>query len=69
MDRTFADAIILDALSRNTERVRDAVAKVARGFVESGRYSAEEVTAAVASCMTNWRGPFGPSSSHPFSRF
>ena len=46
MDRTFADAIILDA-RHDPERVRDAVAKVARDFVESGRYSAEEVTAAV----------------------
>jgi hypothetical protein len=69
MDRTLADAIILHALSRDPERVRDAVAKVARDFVESGSYSPEEVTAAVDELVTNWRGTFSPSTSHCFARF
>jgi hypothetical protein len=70
MDRTFADAIILDALSRDPERVRDAVAKVARDFVESGRYSAEEVAAGVDELRdANWRDTFSPSTNRPFARF
>ena len=60
MDRTFADAIILDALSHDPERVRDAVAKVAREFVESGRYSAEEVTAAVDELRDELEGHLQP---------
>ena len=60
MDPTFADAIILDALSHDPERVRDAVAKVAREFVESGRYSAEEVTAAVDELRDELEGHLQP---------
>ena len=60
MDRTFADAIILDALSHDPERVRDAVTKVAREFVESGRYSAEEVTAAVDELRDELEGHLQP---------
>jgi len=66
MDRTFADAIILDALSRDPERVRDAVAKVAREFVESGRYSAEEVTAAVDELRDELEGHLQPCHSSSF---
>ena len=60
MDRTVADAIILDAQSRDPERVRDAVAKIAREFVESGRYSAEEVTAAVEELRDELEGHLQP---------
>ena len=60
MDRTLADAIILDALSRDPERVRDAVAKVARDFVESGSYSPEEVTAAVDELRDELEGHLQP---------
>ena len=63
MDRTFADAIILDALSHDPERVRNAVAKVAREFVESGRYSAEEVTAAVDELRDELEGHLQPCHS------
>ena len=47
MDRAFANTIICEALSRDPEHVSKVVAKVARDLAESGRYSAEEVTAAV----------------------
>ena len=60
MDGTFADAIILGALSHDPERVKDAIAKVAREFVESGRYSAEEVTAAVDELRDELEGHLQP---------
>ena len=47
MDRAFADAIILVALGRDPERVSDVIADVARSLIESGRYSDEEVNAAI----------------------
>jgi hypothetical protein len=47
MDRASADAIIFDVLKRDPERVSDAIVNVAHSFLESGRYSAEEVRAAV----------------------
>ena len=69
MDRTFADAIILDALSHDPERVRDAVAKVAREFVESAATQPKRSRPPLTSCVTNWRGTFSPATSHPFARF
>ena len=60
MDRIFVDAIILDALRRDPERLRDAVAKVARDFVESGSYSPEEVTAAVDELRDELEGHLQP---------
>src|SRR5215211_7244659 len=66
MDRTFADAIILDALSHDPERVKDAVAKVAREFVESAATQPKRSRPPLTSCVTNWRGTFSPATSHPF---
>ena len=68
MDRTFADAIILDALSHDPERVRDAVAKEAREFVEAATQP-KRSRPPLRSCVTNWRGTFSPSTSHRFAGF
>ena len=47
--------------SESRSRARqDAVAKVAREFVESGRYSAEEVTAAVDELRDELEGHLQP---------
>jgi len=46
-ERAFANAVIVDGLTRDPERAREVIAHVTRSFVESGRYSAEEVSAAV----------------------
>jgi hypothetical protein len=47
MDRAFANAMILEALEHDPERVFEVIADVARSLAESGRYSAEEISAAV----------------------
>jgi hypothetical protein len=46
-ERDFANAVIVEGLKRNPERARQVIAHVARSFAESGRYSAEEVSAAI----------------------
>jgi hypothetical protein len=46
-ERAFANAIIADGLKRNPERAREVIAQVTHTFAESGRYSAEEVSAAI----------------------
>jgi predicted RNA-binding protein len=46
-ERAFANAVIVEGMKRNPERAREVIAHVTRSFVESGRYSAEEVSAAV----------------------
>jgi hypothetical protein len=46
-ERAFANAVIVEGLKRNPERARQVIAHVARSFAESGRYSAEEVSAAI----------------------
>jgi hypothetical protein len=56
MDRAFADAIILVALGRDPERVSDVIADVARSLIESGRYSDEEVNAAIEHWMDTASG-------------
>src|SRR5829696_8786432 len=43
----IANSVIVDGLNRDPERAREVIAQVPRSFVESGRYSAEEVRAAV----------------------
>jgi len=47
MNRGLADAIISEAAACNRNRLDDAIARVARSLEESGRYSAEEIRAAV----------------------
>ena len=47
MNRGLADAIISEAAACNRNRLDDAIARVARSLEESGRYSAEEINAAV----------------------
>jgi hypothetical protein len=46
-ERAFANSVIVDGLNRDPERAREVIAQVTRSFVESGRYSAEEVRAPV----------------------
>jgi hypothetical protein len=47
MDRAAADAVIRAALQRDPDRVSEVIANVARSLIESGRYSEEEVNAAI----------------------
>jgi hypothetical protein len=56
MDRDFANAIILEALEYDPERVKKAIADVARSIAESGRYSAEEISAAVGELLQELEG-------------
>jgi hypothetical protein len=46
-ERAFANAVIVEGMKRNPERAREVIAHVAHTFAESGRYSAEEVSAAI----------------------
>ena len=46
-ERAFANAVIVEGMKRNPERAREVIANVVRSFSESGRYSVEEVSAAV----------------------
>ena len=46
-ERAFANAVIVEGMKRNPERAREVIAQVTHTFAESGRYSAEEVRAAV----------------------
>jgi hypothetical protein len=56
MDRAFANAIILEALEHDPERVKVTIAEVARSLAESGRYSAEEISAAVDELLRELEG-------------
>jgi hypothetical protein len=46
-ERAFANAVIVEGMRRNPKRAREVIAHVAHTFTESGRYSAEEVSAAL----------------------
>ena len=46
-ERAFANAVIAEGMKRNPERAREVIANVVRSLSESGRYSVEEVSAAV----------------------
>ena len=46
-ERAMANAVIVDGLKRDPERVAEVIAHAARAFAESGRYSAGEVSAAI----------------------
>ena len=46
-ERAFANAVIVEGMKRDPERAREVIADVAHTFAESGRYSAEEVSAAI----------------------
>jgi hypothetical protein len=50
MDRAFANAVILEALARNPERVCEVIADVALAMEAKG-HSAEEIDAAVAELL------------------
>ena len=47
MNRALAHAIISQAAACDRDRLEDAIAKVARSLEESGRYSTEEIRAAI----------------------
>jgi hypothetical protein len=56
MDRTFGNAIILEVLEHDPKRVKEAIANVARSLAKSGRYSAEEISAAVDELLQELEG-------------
>jgi hypothetical protein len=56
MDRAFENAIILEVLEHDPERVKEAIANLARSLAESGRYSAEEISAAVDELLKELEG-------------
>ena len=60
MDRGFENAIILEVLENDPERVKEAIANVARSLAESGRYSAEEISAAVDELLKELEGDQQP---------
>jgi hypothetical protein len=47
MHRAFADAVIVKALRGDPEHLSDVIANVARAFHAEGRYSPEEIGAAI----------------------
>jgi hypothetical protein len=50
-NRELADAIISQAAACDRDRLDDAITKVARSLEESGRYSAEEIRAAISEVL------------------
>jgi hypothetical protein len=60
MDRAFADAVILEVLQRDPERVRSAIANVARAMEADGRYSAEDIEAGTEELLSELEGHFQP---------
>ena len=56
MDGAVANAIIREALEHDPERVKETIADVARSLAESGRYSAEEISAAVDELLQELEG-------------
>jgi hypothetical protein len=56
MDRAFADAIILVALTHGPERVSEVIADAARSLIESGRYSDQEVYTAIQDLLAELHG-------------
>jgi hypothetical protein len=55
--RALADAIIRQALKRNPERLGTVIADVACSFAKEGRYSAEEIKAAIDELLDQLRLP------------
>ena len=47
MDRAFADTVILRVLKRDPERLSEVIANVVRDLEADGRYSAEDIRAAI----------------------
>jgi hypothetical protein len=63
-ERAFANSVIVDGLNRDPERAREVIAQVTRSFVESGRYSAEEVRAAVDELLGELEAHGQPRTNH-----
>jgi hypothetical protein len=60
MDRAFADAVILEILRRDPERVRSAIASVARAMEADDRHSAEDIEAVVEELLSELEGHLQP---------
>jgi len=57
MHRALIDAIIFDTLERDPERLSDAIANVADSLAESGRYSWEQIDAAIRELLNELEEP------------
>ena len=59
-----ANSVLVDGLKRDPERAREVIAQVPRSLVESGRYSAEEVRAAVDELLGELEAHGQPRTNH-----
>ena len=64
-ERAFANAVIVAGMKRDPKRALEVIAHVAYTFSESGRYSVEEVSAAIDELLGELEAHASTSTDQP----